>query len=172
MTKMNIRPLQVEDASSWQELRLEGLQTDPSAFASSYEEESSRSITDVETQFMESWNKPDHFILGCFYRDQLISIAGLFPETMEKRKHIATIWGVYTKTNFRGQGVASLVMMEIIKMAKKNIHLKRINLSVEVKNISAIALYKKFGFNEWGIEPNALVIHDKSYDELYMSYQL
>ena len=172
LLKMNVRLLNSQDAKIWHELRLHGLQTDPSAFASSYEEEITNSISDIQNRFDKFWSQKDNFILGCFIGQQLISVAGLFPETHLKRKHIATVWGVYTHPDHRGVGAASLVIDELVNLVRKHTQIKRVALSVEASNLPAIKLYEKFGFCSWGIEPESLIVQGTCYDESYMSLKI
>ncbi|WP_085901811.1 GNAT family N-acetyltransferase [Kiloniella majae] len=67
----------------------------------------------------------------------LVGIAGLRISNKEKLKHKATLWRIYIKPETRGNGV------------------------------SAVGLYKKLGFTEYGIEPRA-THQDTYHDELLM----
>lgn len=50
--------------------------------------------------------------------------------------------------------------------------LKQINLSVVTINTAAVELYKKLGFQPYGIEKNAIEYIGQGYDEEYMTYYL
>lgn len=56
------------------------------------------------------------------------------------------IMNIVTKSNKRGQGVASSLLSLIIRKTKA----KKINLEVNEKNITAINLYSRFGFKKVG----------------------
>lgn len=48
--------------------------------------------------------------------------------------------------------------------------LKQINLSVVTTNQAAVKLYRKLGFETYGIEKNALEYHGQEYNEELMAY--
>lgn len=50
--------------------------------------------------------------------------------------------------NFRGQGVAGLLMSSLCEMGHRELDTKESSLFVMADNSSAIAAYKKFGFSE------------------------
>jgi RimJ/RimL family protein N-acetyltransferase len=65
--------------------------------------------------------------------------------TKRRMKHSGE-FGIGLLKEYWGQGLASILMNEMIMFAKATGVLRKINLMVSVKNEKAISLYKKFGF--------------------------
>lgn len=59
-------------------------------------------------------------------------------------------WGIFIEENFRGKNIGSLVLKYSISYAKDVLNLKIINLEVLDTNLTAIHLYKKYGFVKMG----------------------
>lgn len=68
---------------------------------------------------------------------------------MIKVLDIADIMNIVIKKDFRGKGLSKLLIEYIINYCMEN-DIKTINLEVSSKNIVAINLYKKYGFEEVG----------------------
>ena len=62
----------------------------------------------------------------------------------------ADIMNIVVKKNFRNKGIGSFLLDNLISIAK-NLNLNIITLEVSKKNLTAISLYKKFGFKNLGI---------------------
>jgi len=61
----------------------------------------------------------------------------------------ANIMNIVTKKDYRGNGIASLLLQELIHFSKKSCN--SITLEVNENNKIAIHLYEKFGFKNVGI---------------------
>ena len=70
--------------------------------------------------------------------------------------------GISVLKDWWGKGIASALMIELIKFAKKTKY-EQIELSVVDTNVSAIALYKKFNFIQTGTTRHAMKYSDGSY---------
>lgn len=62
-----------------------------------------------------------------------------------RRAHVATL-GMGVHDDFRGQGIGSRIIRELLTLADDWLNLKRIELTVYVDNAPAIALYRRSGF--------------------------
>ncbi|WP_085906178.1 GNAT family N-acetyltransferase [Kiloniella majae] len=153
------------DADLYKELRLEGLKDTPEAFGASYRDESTNPRSYYYTLL------ENHDVFGAYRNtDTLVGIAALALSPKEKLKHKGTLWGMYIKPEARGNGLAKQLVLQIIKIAKETT--EEILLTVVASNVSAITLYKKLGFIEYGTEPRALKIKDRYYDEVLMRLPL
>ncbi len=65
----------------------------------------------------------------------------------------ADIMNIVIKKSYRGRGLSKILLEYIINYCKEN-NIKKINLEVSSKNIVAINLYKKYGFEEVGYRKN------------------
>ncbi len=161
---MNIRMLTQEDWQPWKLLRLEALKNAPESFGSSYEEELNWSDLD----FQNSLNKSD--IFGVFVDNSLVSCAGFYSLNSAKTKHRGVIWGMYTRPECKGQGIASALIQTIINHAKSLV--TQLHLTCVTSNIGAVAFYQKHGFKIYGTEPRALKMGDAFFDEHLMILDL
>lgn len=159
---MNIRMLTQKDWQPWKSLRLEALKNAPESFGSSYEEE----VNWPDLDFQTALTKND--IFGVFVDNLLIACASFY--SLHSAKHRGVIWGMYTKTEFRGQGMASALMQTIINHAKTRVI--QLHLTCVTSNFGAVAFYQKQGFKIYGTEPRALKIRDIFFDEHLMVLDL
>lgn len=161
---MKIRILTQADWKIWKQLRLEALQNAPESFGSSYEEELNWSDLDFQNEL----NKSD--IFGVVLDTLLISCAGFYSLKSSKTSHRGVVWGMYTRPEYRGQGVASALIQEIIKHAKTRV--TQLHLTCVTSNFEAMTFYQKQGFKIYGTEPCALKIGDAFFDEYLMVLDL
>jgi ribosomal protein S18 acetylase RimI-like enzyme len=162
---MNIRALSPSDSRAFQALRLRGLQECPEAFASSYEEEVGTALSDIEKRLQP---KPGSAIFGAFQESRLCALVGLQQEGMTKLAHKSFIWGVYVAPEARGRGVGAEIMTHALSYAASVFGTQQVNLGVNTKNTPAVALYKKLGFVEYGLERDYLLVNGVLQDEYQM----
>lgn len=167
-----IRPLGPTDAALFRERRLEALLDRPSAFGSSFEEESGRTELDIRTRFETQWNRPDNVVFGAFHGGELVGTAGLMREPSFKRRHALKIWGVYVRPSARGLGIGRALMTAALDRARGLDGAVRVGLTMESGNLSAQKLYESVGFVRWGTEPQALLVGERYVDEDAMSLEL
>ena len=103
----------------------------------------------LESYFDEHMLKKDFIGIICEYNGKIISVAYLIlsekpPNPNFINGKTGTLMNVYTYPEYRKKGIATKLIMEIIKEAK-NINVKIINL--EATN-AGIKLYEKIGFKE------------------------
>jgi ribosomal protein S18 acetylase RimI-like enzyme len=162
---MHLRALIPSDATSFKALRLRGLQECPEAFASSYEEEVDTPIEEIERRLQP---KNDSAVFGAFKGPELCALVGLQRESMAKLAHKSFIWGVYVAPEARGSGVGAQVMAHALRYAADVLGTRQVNLGVNTKNSAAVALYKKLGFIEYGLERDFLLASGVLQDEYQM----
>lgn len=80
--------------------------------------------------------------------DEFIGFAGIKVVLDE-----ADIMNIVIKKNYRNQGIGTLLLENLISLAKK-LNLKSLSLEVSEKNLPAIHLYQKFGFESLGVRKN------------------
>lgn len=157
---IEIKKLPSNRWKEYNQLRLEALKNDPAAFGSSYEEEKKLSESDWKrriknTLFAMDDNKPVGMITYVF-NDKI------------KTRHIANIFGVYVKKEYRKQGIGKKLIERALSNIKKNKEIIKINLCVNPKQKTALNLYKKYRFKVIGRLKKDLFIDGKFYDELLM----
>jgi RimJ/RimL family protein N-acetyltransferase len=162
---MHIRRLTPEDAAAFQTLRLAALQKAPSAFGSSFEEESEFPPSVIEGRLAL---KPDRGPFGAFEGEELVGLVALGRESMKKLAHKALVWGMYVKPEHRGKGIGKALLCEALSLARSVPEVAQVNLCVNAANTGAIRLYEAAGFKVFGREPGAMFINGEFHDELHM----
>ncbi|HAU0263898.1 TPA: GNAT family N-acetyltransferase [Legionella pneumophila] len=157
---MKIKVLIQEDWELWKSFRLEALKNSPESFGSSYEEEVLMSDADFQNGLSKG------YVLGAFVDDLLVSCAGFYTLNSLKTKHRGVLWGMYTRLEYRGKGIATALIQTLIQHAKACV--TQLHLTCVVSNFLACVFYQKQGFRIYAIEPKALKINDTFYDEYLM----
>lgn len=159
---MEIRLLKRKDAIEFRSLRLKGLQTEPGAFAATYQAEVNLSLENFENKANSTDTK---FVMGGFDNEKLVCMATFIRLEGEKLKHKGMLVAMYCQKEYRGTGIAKEVVNALIVKAKKLEGLEIISLTVVAENIRAKKLYESFGFKKYGTEPKALFDGHMYYDE-------
>lgn len=162
---MLIRALDAQDACQFRALRLQGLREFPLAFASSYEEESE---TTVEAFAERLTPTEDGAVFGAFSGADLVGIAGLQRESMRKLSHKAFVWGVYVAPPARRAGCGHRLLSQVLSHAATRLGVRQVVLGVNAKNTAALALYRKLGFVQFGLEPGYMLLDGQLHDEVHM----
>ncbi|MDA0782462.1 MAG: GNAT family N-acetyltransferase [Proteobacteria bacterium] len=161
---MKIRLLNEQDITAWKKLRLLALKDSPESFGSSYEEEAIYSDDD----WRSSLNKSQ--IFGAFIDTALVGSAGFFALNTPKTRHRGVLFTVYTEPDYRKQGVARASIQAVVDHAKSNV--EQLHVTCVTSNLSALKMYKEFGFSIYGTEPSALKIGNNFFDEHLMVLNL
>lgn len=97
-------------------------------------------------------------------------LIGLSDITMKDKiaNHVG-VFGITIAKGFRNQGLGKLLMELVIREAKKNIpELKIITLGMFSNNPIARKMYKKFGFQEYGVLAKGVKHRGDFIDHVYM----
>lgn len=162
---MNIRPLDPADAAAFQALRLDGLQECPTAFASSFEEESGRELPAVAERLAP---QGDRAVLGAFVGGELVGVVGVMREGHRKLAHKAFIWGMYVAPAARKRGIGRELVAKALSFAATGLAVRQVTLGVNAANEAAIALYERMGFKAYGREPCFMLVDGVPQDEVQM----
>jgi RimJ/RimL family protein N-acetyltransferase len=165
MAEVLVRILDSRDAASFQRLRLRGLQEFPAAFSSSYEEEADLSDETIRTRLDD---QALGVVLGAFMGGMLVGVTGIARDRHRKLAHRALLWGVYVAPEGRQHGVGRALGHAALKYAKNQLAVRQVILGVGATNEPAIALYKRLGFESFGIEPAYLFVDGEYRDEMHM----
>ena len=169
---MEIRFLNSQDVATYRDLRLQALRESPSAFVSSYEQESQLSLSDFAARLCPNDDSASR-IFGAFSdRNQLIGMLGFSRETRLKRVHIGTLWSMYVLPEFRGQRVGAKLLDGAIAHARQLDGLRQLTLSFTAGNVAAGALYRSRGFEPFGLAREAMGIDGHYFDEEYLVLRL
>lgn len=95
----------------------------------------------------EELNNNSNYIIAKS-NNEIIGFAGIKIVISE-----ADIMNIVTKKIYRNQGIGSLLLENLILLSKK-LNLTSLSLEVNTNNLTAIHLYKKFGFESLGFRKN------------------
>ena len=166
----HIRRLTPADAATFQALRLGGLQREPTAFGSSFEEECDETLDTVAQRLAPS---PDHAVFGAFdAAGTLLGVVGLGREGMRKLRHKGIIWGMVVTPAARRRGLGRALMQAAIAAAHDLPGLLQLNLCVNAHNTAALRLYESLGFVAFGREPGAMLVDGVLQEEVLMALAL
>jgi len=121
---------------------------------------------------LEEMEKHQKIVLVAEDKDKVVGISELKLQS-EREKHIAG-FGISIRAGYRGAGLGTRLMGEILKLAKKELKPtpKIIRLSVFANNKIATNLYEKMGFKKVARIPKQLVYKGKLIDEVVMLLEL
>ncbi len=166
---LNIRRPSAEDSSEIIEYinkiagESENLTFGPGEFKNTPEE---------EKRFIESINESDNsLMLVGIINGKIVSILNFNSSKKNRVKHVGE-FGISVRKDFWNIGVGKEMMNYLIDWAKNTKIIKKINLMVRKDNLSAISLYKKFGFEIEGTNSRYFKIRGKYYDLLYMGLKI
>lgn len=165
---MKVKQLNAIHAEKYQALRFEALQQNPEAFASSYEEEREKPLS----QFQERLDSAASYAFGAFIDEELVGMVTLVPQTGIKMRHKGSIFAMYVTPGSRGMGVGRKLMEAAIEKARGIDGISHLLLSVVQSNQQAKKLYTSLGFVSFGVEKKALKLNGKYIDEEYMQLEL
>ena len=124
---------------------------------------------DVQT-FAMPWSKEalsydilendNAFVIVAEYEGEFAGYADIWTVLDE-----ADLNSIAVRVDFRRKGIGDAIMLAMTEMLSAN-GVATINLEVRVSNMPAIKLYKKYGFNEYGVRPGYYL--DNGEDALIM----
>lgn len=156
-----VRQLRSDDAPAYRDLRLDGLESDPRAFASSHAAESKLTLDDHRRTL------ENNIVLGAFADDRLKGSVAYFVPARASMAHRGHVWGMIVASDARGQGIGRAVLSVLLDHARAA-GLRQLHLGVGAYNAAAIHLYRRLGFCTYGTEPRALHIGNQDIDEHLM----
>jgi ribosomal protein S18 acetylase RimI-like enzyme len=155
-----IRLLTTADAAQYREVRLEGLRLHPEAFSSTFERENEQPLSWFEERITNG------NVFGAFAGDELVGVAGCWPQEGPKVSHKALLWGMYVRPAARNGGLGRRLVEAVVNHASTRV--EQLQLSVVSVNEAALGLYQSMGFSEFGREMKALKHNGRYFDDILM----
>lgn len=165
---LDIRALTAKDVEAYKALRLVAISDSPTAVWPTADEEAQRTFKEIAARIEQTATQ---IVFGAFSGARLVGIAGLRRELLTQVAHKATLWGVFVQPQFRKGGVARKLFARIQAHARE-IGVLQIHLCVNAENARAKQLYQSMGFQAYGLEPRAMRVGGRFYDEERMCLRL
>ena len=156
-----IRPLRAADGEAWRALRLQALEQEPASFAASFEEAVQTDPAEFARRIPAEGGAD--VLLGLFVDGVLEGAAGFLVQGGLKRRHKGLLWGVYVRPAWRDRGFAKALVRRVIDHARG--HAALLQASVTAGNDAARRIYLELGFEPYGLEPAALRVDGRDFDE-------
>lgn len=160
---IHITQLSPDEWQKYREIRLEGLQTDPLAFGSSYEEE----INFTET----NWRNRINAMWFALVDGKIVGMIGLLTGANMSTRHCGQIISLWVKPTFRGQGIAKALVQKLQEIAPQH-GLRKLSLQVATTQTNAIKLYEIMGFKNITLLTENLRKGDRYLDEYLMVWHI
>lgn len=167
ITNLEIHQVKTQDLAIFKEIRLEALREHPEVFASVYEIEKS----DPDEKWLERIANSDgrsSITYIAFVDDIPTGMIGILRGFSPKNEHSSIIWGVYIRPQYRKQDIATRLLEACAVWARERA-VRVLKLNVITTNTAAIGCYTRYGFKVYGLEPKALFVDNRYYDELLMA---
>ena len=161
---MAIELLDPSHASAYRQLLLEAYALHPEAFVSSLSNREKLPLSWWQAQLDDELSA----LFGAFVDDRLVGVVGLAFEPWEDARHQATLFGLYVSGGFRGQGLGEHLVQAVLSMAEQEPEIKVLQLSVSANSPAALALYRRCGFEQSGLEDCAIRVGAEYYDRVHM----
>jgi RimJ/RimL family protein N-acetyltransferase len=163
--ELAIRRVTEEDVKALIEIRLEALQNHPVAFSADYENDLQRPLP----EWLQRIGENPTFI--AWDGEAAAGMAGIFSGHSSKTAHQGTIWGVYVRPAYRIQGLGEKLVRRCLAWAREN-GKKVAYIAAASNNTAAIRCYERCGFSVFGLQPMAICVNGRYYDELLMAQVL
>lgn len=110
-------------------------------------DESGMSLTpeQLAVQLAAFQESPNNLSLVALVDGQIVGLGSILAESNRRVSHIGEL-GISILKEYWGMGLGSVMMEEMLAWAEETEILRRIELTVQVRNQRAVALYKRFGF--------------------------
>lgn len=100
------------------------------------------------------------------HNDRVVGWCDVFPEDNPRQSHRGGL-GMGLLPDYRGKGIGSMLLKAVLDHAKKS-GLEKVQLHVYTSNTPAVALYKKFGFEQEGLIKKYRKLDGQYFDCLVM----
>jgi ribosomal protein S18 acetylase RimI-like enzyme len=152
-----VRLLGPADAAAYRELRLEALRRHMCAFRAHHDEEAGHEPAAFAARLETD------AIFGGFCDGALCGLAGLEIPQARNKRHKGTLFGVYVCPYRRRAGLGKALVGAVIDHARGRV--EQLHAAVVTTAEPARALYRRLGFEPYGLEPRALKVGQQYFDQ-------
>lgn len=154
-----------EDFHALKNLMLSALKTDPTAFSVDYYDYAQNPDSWWSNYLWGFLNQFSSVMLLGMESEIPAGMVGVIYDNKSRRKHIASIVWFYVKPEYRGKGLGSKLMDQILSEINSKEGIKKITLLMNETQSEALKIYKKLGFENTGVLKNEMLINDEYVDE-------
>jgi ribosomal protein S18 acetylase RimI-like enzyme len=144
----SVRRIRRGDGLKLKAIRLQALLTDPDAFGSSYQSESTRNDEEWEMRAVRGAEGDAQFLAVVEFDDEFVGMAGAYQP--DDRPSTRELYGMWVAPDFRSTGIGSQ-LVDAVKEWSIEAGAYEIDLWVVVDNRRARGLYLAAGFTDTGL---------------------
>jgi GNAT superfamily N-acetyltransferase len=159
---IRVRPLGAADAQAYRALRLENLRDFQYAHGPAYED----ALAQPEAWHADRLALPDYTWFGAFDGALLVGVICMCAKKGSRLHHSAMLSSLMVAPSHQRAGVGRLLTAHLIEHARSLGHVRRLTLKLIDGNAPARRLYDAFGFQPFGLEPDA-IYHEGGYRALH-----
>lgn len=100
-------------------------------------------------------------VLTALYQGIPCGVANLYLQPFKKLAH-QCLFAIVVDKDYRGKGVGTVLLTELMRLGKETFHLKYLHLEV-YENNPAVSLYTKLGFKKFGVQPHFIKTKEHTY---------
>ncbi|MCY4018941.1 MAG: GNAT family N-acetyltransferase [Chloroflexi bacterium] len=155
-----------------QRLRLQALLAEPSAFASSYEDELAFPDDVWIARLTSAQERDGNMTYFAEVDGELVGMAGAHWSNRSEMRHVAEVYGVYVSSEMRGRGIASRLMRRLLEELRSLDQFEKVSLTLNTEAGAALGLYQGLGFKIIGTSRRELKVAGQYHDLHIMALQL
>ena len=116
-----------------------------------------------------SWD--NQITLLAFLNDKIAGIVNITADQRKRVRHIGDLFIVIGK-KYWNNGLGSLLLEEVVEWAQASGILRRLQLTVQTRNLAAVHLYQKHGFAIEGRQERGAYIEEGDFIDVYLMGRL
>ena len=163
---MRVERLKASDLGRYRELMLHAYAAAPDAFTSTPEERAA----EPDSWWLKRVADPSgqSLAFGAFHDDKLVGTATIEFGEKPKTRHKAKLIGMFVDESCRGLGAGAKLVNVALDAARDRPEVRVVTLTVTEGNASAIGLYERCGFLQFGVEPMAIATPEGFRSKVHM----
>ncbi|MBL1227792.1 GNAT family N-acetyltransferase [Enterococcus sp. BWB1-3] len=124
-------------------------------------------VEEMAHNLEDLYESPNNILMVALLGDQIVGTASVSASDKKRVEHIGEI-GISILKDYWGFGLGSLMMEELIIWAKEGGIIRRLELTVQHRNIRAVQLYEKKGFITETIMPRGAKTDDGEFLDVHL----
>ncbi len=149
---IEVRSLRAGDGGVLREVRLAALAANPGAFLETHEEVAADADDLWAARAAASTGEGDQLVLVAFDGERPVGMAGIARDIGQRRRHRATLWGVWLDPECRGRGVGRRLVQGALDWAT-TAGVRAVYLEVVENEDPSWSLYGRLGFVRREVDP-------------------
>lgn len=149
---IDVRSIQADEGELLRDVRLAALRGAPAAFLETFDEVAADPDDVWALRAAASTGEGDQLIMVALNEGRPVGMAGIAREIGQRRRHRATLWGVWLDPAHRGRGVGRQMVSTALDWARER-EVRAVYLEVVENEDPSWSLYGRLGFVRREVDP-------------------